>query len=177
MSVESGTKACGAPHWTRIVRDSVMGRYLFQHEYSFADQWLRTAGPPRRILDLCCGSGSISLLLHDSGLSVVGIDREALALAEVQQQTKKIPLVRGDGRWLPFAHKSFDCVIAIECFEYFTDYHKFLEEANRVLRTGGMLVFDGLNRRGYKWQLRMLLGRSIPYPSPSLSCGELLRAA
>src|SRR5262249_47217494 len=94
----------------------------------------------------------------------------------VQQRSKEIPLVRGDGRWLPFADKSFDCVIAIECFEYFTDYHKFLEAVSRVLRSSGMLIFDSLNRRGYKWQLRTLLGRSLPYPSSSLSCGELLRA-
>src|SRR5262245_1169481 len=119
-TMEAGIKTCTAPHWTRVIRDSGMGRYLFQHEYAFVDRWLHTARPLRRILDLCCGSGSTSLPLHNSGLNVVGIDLEALALTSFQQQSKNIPLVRGDGRWLPFADKSFDCVLAIECFEYFT---------------------------------------------------------
>lgn len=168
--------ARSAPHWTRILRDTTMGRYLFQHEYAFIGRWLRTSTQPRRILDIACGSGSISLPLHGSGLNVVGIDRDALALAEVQRRSNKIPLVLADSLRLPFSDNSFDCAIAIQCFEYFADYHGFLREMSRLLVNGGLLIFDSLNTRSYRWRLKMLFGRTLSYPSPNLSCGQILRA-
>jgi len=145
-----------------------MGRYLLEHEYAFAGRWLGQARQPCRVLDLACGSGSMGLPLR--------IDLDPLALAEIRRQSNRMPLVAGDALLLPFANNSFDCVIAIECFEYFTDCRGFLRAVNRVLVNGGTLIFDSLNRLGYKWWLKALLGRGVPYPSPELSCGELLRA-
>lgn len=163
------------PFWD-MVRHTAMGRYHYEHEYGFIRRHMERARPPRRILDIACGSGWMSEPLYRSGLKVVGLDLNRLALAHYRQRVGNIPLVAADALQLPFSDNSFDCVIAIECFEYFPEYHRFLQVVNRVLTKGGLLIFDTLNRRSYKWRLKGLVGRPLTYPSPRVSCDDVLRA-
>ncbi len=44
-----------------------------------------------------------------------------------------------------------------------------------MLRAGGLLIFDALNRHSYKWPLKLLSARALALPSANLSCNEILR--
>ncbi|MFL5733502.1 MAG: class I SAM-dependent methyltransferase [Chloroflexia bacterium] len=162
------------PFYWDNYRDTAVGRYLFQHEYAFAERFLHAEGEPRRLLDVCCGSGRMSLPLRATGLNVVGVDINPVALAAFRQRSDEIPLVMASGLSLPFADASFDCVIAMQCFEYL-EHRRFLFELNRVLRNGGLLVFDALNRHSYKL-VKAYVGRALDLPSANLSCREILSA-
>src|SRR5262252_475603 len=82
---------------------------------------VQAAGP---VLELGCGTGRISLPLARAGVSLVGIDRSAamleraakrLAASRRQQgsrRRKRLHLVRGDIRFLPFEQGSFRTVLA-----------------------------------------------------------------
>jgi SAM-dependent methyltransferase len=61
----------------------------------------------------------------------------------------------------PFAQASFDCVVAIDVLEHLPEDRPFLEELQRVLRTGGRAVVTvpngdpGLLANRLKWRLGM----------------------
>ena len=139
--------------------DTSMGRYLFQREFAFVKRFLGAAAQPHRLLEVGCGKGQITRALQEAGLQVVGLDIDPAALAICQSHSNATPLITGRMPHLPFADESFDCVIAIECVGYFA-HRPFLQESNRVLSNGGLLIFDSENQRSYRWALRRLLGRS-----------------
>ena len=62
-----------------------------------------------RVLELGCGTGRISIPLGRAGVPLVGIDRSEPMLARARQRVKrgklqkKVQLIRGDIRHLPFA--------------------------------------------------------------------------
>lgn len=164
-------------------RDTTVGRYLLRREVAFIARSLGDATRPRRLLDLCCGSGSVTRLLHNTGLHVVGLDIDLVALGIFRRLSNQVPLVLGDALRLPLADGGLDCVVAIHCFDHL-DRIQFLQECNRVLCNGGLLIFDSLNQHSYKWVLKRLR-RSLGLDPPGnwsdkwiniLSCGEVLRA-
>jgi SAM-dependent methyltransferase len=72
--------------------------------------WLPPA--PATVLDLGCGTGTLTLLLHESGYHVVGADLSMGMLAVARRKLPRPLLVRADAGRPPFAAKSFDVVLA-----------------------------------------------------------------
>jgi SAM-dependent methyltransferase len=165
----------GPFYWDRF-RDTTVGRYLFQRERAFIDRALGHEGRRRAILDVGCGSGRFTIPLSDAGHQLVGTDLSRVALAAFRQRSLRVPLVLGDASYLPFVDGSFDGVIAVQTLDY-VPLGDFMRECGRVLRPGGLLIFDSLNRRGYKWRLKNLLGRQLMLPSADLDYQDVLRAA
>jgi SAM-dependent methyltransferase len=161
-------------YWDQY-RDTAVGRYLFAREHAFIGRVLGRGTPPRRLLDVGCGSGRLTLPLREAGHEVVAVDLSPVALAAFRRRSATAPAVRGDAQCLPFADGSFDAVIAIQSFDY-VDHVRFFQECGRVLRGDGLLVFDALNRRSYKWLLKNRVGRPLALPSANLDCREVLGA-
>lgn len=99
-------------------------------------------------LDIGCGPGLFTLLLHDMGLNVTSADyspemlhraEENCALAGFRANT-----VRADAQNLPFADGSFDFVCSRNLVWNLEHPHRAYAEWLRVLRPGGVLfVADG----------------------------------
>ena len=104
---------------------------------------------PRTAADLACGTGSVSLLLAQLGLSVTGVDRseEMLTIAQqkaeelenpprfVCQSLEKLVLPRGVDL----------AVCALDSLDYITDPADCAEAIRRVYRVlnpGGIFIFD-----------------------------------
>lgn len=103
--------------------------------------------PPRRILDVCCGTGALLELLAGRypAARVVGLDFAPgmLHVAERRLERTGIPrpaLVRGDQHDLPFADGSFDLVTNAFGLRNADDYRRSLAEMRRVLAPGGVLA-------------------------------------
>jgi SAM-dependent methyltransferase len=105
-----------------------------------------------RVLDLACGTGAALEAMAADGLWVVGADRarEMLLAARADRRAGAGQLARCDFRALAFADGAFDLVTSFyDSVNYLptaADLTQALREAARVLRPGGMLVFD-LNTR------------------------------
>jgi len=114
--------------------------------------------PGERLLDLACGAGRHLAGLGRRQLRAVGLDlSEPLLKAARGRLRPGLALVRGDMRRLPFAAASFDGALSM-----FTSFGYFREDAEnwqvfaelaRVLRPGGWLFFDFLNRSALPGQM------------------------
>lgn len=110
-------------------------------------EWL--PAPNGRLLELGCGAGDQSLWLATQGWEVTAIDISPTAIAWAREKAAgrglngRIAFVEGSVLDLPFPGGSFDHVMDSLCWHCIIgqDRMRFLEEAKRVLRPGG--VFTG----------------------------------
>lgn len=109
--------------------------------------------PPRRALDLACGTGAASLALAAAGAEVVGVDRspQMLAIARARARDRGLPVtfVEADLRRLTPAlgHQGpFDLITCLyDSLNYLTgdgELAAALAGAAPLLRPGGRIVFD-----------------------------------
>ena len=102
------------------------------------------------VLDLGCGGGYMSEALAERGARVVGVDPSAASLEAARRHTAqaglRIDYRLGVGEAIPAADRSMDRVICVDVLEHVQDLGKVLSEIRRVLRPGGIVLFDTLNR-------------------------------
>nr|WP_241267098.1 class I SAM-dependent methyltransferase [Streptomyces scabichelini] len=93
----------------------------------------------RSLLDLACGTGTVTRRLAAAGLDVTGADA---ACGMLSRAAALVPgrVVRADCRQLPFPDASFDAVSAIWLLHLLDDAALVVAEAARVLRPGGVFV-------------------------------------
>ncbi len=108
--------------------------------------------PGERILDVCCGTGSLTILLKDrigAGGEVIGIDLAPRMLNKVKGKSSEASpfLVQANAEALPFASDYFDkVVISLALHEMPQEAVKnTLREIYKVLRPGGRLICIDLN--------------------------------
>lgn len=106
-----------------------------------------------RVLDLACGQGRHAHLLAEAGFDVDGLDysREMLKAAKARGTGKTLRYTRGDMRRLPLRWtRRFDGVVNLfTSFGFFddpADDAKVLRQVARVLKRGGVFVWQGGNR-------------------------------
>jgi SAM-dependent methyltransferase len=100
-----------------------------------------------RVLDAGCGFGGTIAIANERrrGVALTGlnIDPRQLALARENVRARDgntAVFVEGDACRPPFADRSFDRVIAVECIFHFPSRRRFFEEAHRLLEPGGQLT-------------------------------------
>ena len=87
--------------------------------------------PPRRTLDVACGTGFLTRHLRGE---VVGLDQSERMLAVAREQAPSARFVKGDALDLPFEDDSFDRVFAsyFYCHLEEAERLRFLAEARRL---------------------------------------------
>lgn len=102
-----------------------------------------------RVLDVGCGTGVLTRMLAARGAvaSVVGVDTAPRLLAKARDAAADMPRIEfreGDARSLPFADAVFHIVTFDSVLSHVPGPERVIEEAFRVLRSGGCLaVIDG----------------------------------
>ena len=105
--------------------------------------------PPRRILDLGCGTGegSRELKRRFRRAQVMGLDSSPAMLAQLRRRSsllKPLQPVCGDMSRLPFAARSMDLLFSSMANHWSPDPASLYDEYRRVLRPEGMLLFATL---------------------------------
>ncbi len=126
--------------WVRTLRNMVPGRL------SWFDRQIEWHG--KQVLDLGCAGGFMAEALDDRGARVTGIDPAAAAIeaARAHAAGRAIRYDVGVGEALPYADAAFDAVVSVDVLEHVADLEQVLAEVARVLRPGGLFLFDTINR-------------------------------
>jgi SAM-dependent methyltransferase len=97
-------------------------------------------------LELGCGAAQVGIKVAMRGANLVGLDLSATQLLHathnMDETGVRFPLVQASAEEIPFADERFDLVFCDHGATSFTDPHATIPETARVLRPGGMLVFD-----------------------------------
>src|ERR1044071_3445169 len=114
------------------------------HEWRERAVDMADVGPGSDALDLCCGTGDLTLALRERigpDGRVVGSDfsEQMLDIARQKSGDRALPAEFGwaDALELPYADASFDAVTNGFGFRNLADFDKGLSEMARVLRPGG----------------------------------------
>lgn len=128
--------------WVRTLKNLVPGRLKW---FDKKTEW---AG--RQVLDLGCAGGFMAEALVKMGAVVTGIDPAAQAIdaarARAENVGQSIRYDVGVGENLPYDTDAFDVVVCVDVLEHVQDLHQVLREVARVLRPGGLFLYDTINR-------------------------------
>lgn len=106
--------------------------------------------PDDNVLDSGCGNGRLLDLLQDKNINYIGLDNSSALIALAQKRYPGIDFQVGDALNLPFEDNSFDKIYSIAVLHHIPSQKlrlKFLSEAKRVLKPGGLLILTA-------WDLR-----------------------
>lgn len=105
------------------------------------------------VLDLGCGNGNNSFFINEkTGAKVTGLDLSDIRIENANKvlSTKnkwvknKVKFFQGSATKLPFKEKTFSNVWSQATIYHVHDKKKLLKEVGRVLKKGGIFIFDDL---------------------------------
>ena len=122
----------------------------YEATVEFYMQILRREGLcPRTVVDLACGTGSVTKILAEKGYEVIGVDMSEEMLTEAQQKVQNLEYPprficqKLQELYLP---RGVDmAVCALDSLDYITDPDDCTEairRAYKVLNPGGIFIFD-----------------------------------
>ncbi|MDR3763969.1 MAG: class I SAM-dependent methyltransferase [Acidobacteriota bacterium] len=128
--------------------------------------------PGQSVLDLACGLGRTTLLLHEAGLKVRGVDRSEVFVNIARRRLPYLDFQLGSYDEIQEQDASFDHVmISFNGIDYAfpaSQREKALRECARVLKPGGTFIYSSHNlkslhfyspyyRRRLGWKCRNML--------------------
>jgi len=102
------------------------------------------------VLEVGCGGGILTEEIAKMGFITTGIDPSEqslnIAVNHAKESNLKIKYEKGTGENLPFQNNSFDVVFCCDVLEHVRDLPKVISEISRVLKNGGIFIYDTFNR-------------------------------
>ncbi len=104
---------------------------------------------PHRLLDLCCGTGTMSLIFHEMGLEVVGVDLSEGMIAQARQKAEAkdipVPFYVQDAAELDVPGSFDTCICLYDSLNYILDETRLQMAFQQVydhLLPGSLFIFD-----------------------------------
>jgi ubiquinone/menaquinone biosynthesis C-methylase UbiE len=148
LELEQNLQACRAD-WA-IAECSVY--HLFPEEEYLFNRYYKSG---ERVLDLACGMGRTTLLLHEMGFSVRGVDRSEVLIHLARKRFPYLDLMTGSYDAIKEPDDSFDHVlISYNSLDLaFPESQRVtaLHECARVLKPGGTFIFSSHNLKSMHW--------------------------
>ena len=135
-------------HVTELAGEEISGEQLDRlcHRYYWAGEFCRD----RDVLEVACGSGPGLRYLAQRARSLKAGDYSPEVLERVEDEARQACDVRVfDAQAMLYADSSLDVVIIFEALYYIPSAERFVAEANRVLRPGGVLLIATANKDLY----------------------------
>ena len=109
------------------------------------------ASSPARVLEVAAGTGVVtrrlaSVLPAEVAIVATDLNQPMLDLAAAIGTARPVEWRQADAMQLPFADHSFDAVVCQFGVMFFPDKPKAFAEARRVLRPGGVFIFNVWDR-------------------------------
>ncbi|MCE5307644.1 MAG: bifunctional 2-polyprenyl-6-hydroxyphenol methylase/3-demethylubiquinol 3-O-methyltransferase UbiG [Acidobacteriales bacterium] len=124
------------------VRFNYFSRVLGRHR-------IQEPGSPM-VLDVGCGGGLLAEEFARAGFQVTGVDPAPESIETARSHAAKsglhIAYETGLGERLRFEKASFDHVVCCDVLEHVDDVDRVIGEIARVLKPGGLFLYDTVNR-------------------------------
>ncbi|MDG2379470.1 MAG: bifunctional 2-polyprenyl-6-hydroxyphenol methylase/3-demethylubiquinol 3-O-methyltransferase UbiG [Tateyamaria sp.] len=128
--------------WVRTLKNLVPGRLKW---FDKLTDW-----QGKSVLDLGCAGGFMAEALAHKGARVSGIDpaQDAIQAAKHHAKTSNLDVTYnvGVGEHMPYSDDTFDIVVCVDVLEHVRDLSQVLAEVARVLKPGGLFLYDTINR-------------------------------
>ncbi len=146
--VEQNLRVFSSP---QAIADLSVYRLFPEEDYLFKKYYR----PGDSILDLACGLGRTTLMLHEMGLAVKGIDFSEVLIGTARRRLPYLDLEVGSFHDIKEPDGSFDHVlISFNGIDYAFPVEQrltALAECARVLRPGGTLIYSSHNLKSMHW--------------------------
>jgi len=143
-----------------------------------------------RVLDVGCGGGLLAEEIASMGFTVTGIDQSEksidVARVHARENGLSIDYLSGSAERLPFENAIFSVVTCCDVLEHIRGWERVLGEIARVLRPGGMLFYDTINRTALSrlifikiaqdWRLTAMAPKSLHVWEMFIKPSELLES-
>ena len=104
----------------------------------------------KKTLDVGCGGGLLAEEFARLGCDVTGIDPSEKSLEAARRHAREaglaIAYTRATGESIPFPDGAFDLAYCCDVLEHVADLPRVIAEISRVLKAGGIFLYDTLNR-------------------------------
>lgn len=170
----------GSTPWMRQLGKLVPARFSYFDRV--LDDWRG-----KEVLDLGCGGGFMAEGLAGRGASVTGVDPSGRSLEAARRHAAADGLAidyrHGFGEDIPLDAGSVDVVVCVDTLEHVDDLARVVAEVRRVLKPGGLFLFDTINRTalasivvvGMAERVLGLLPRGTHEPDKFIKPAELRR--
>jgi ubiquinone/menaquinone biosynthesis C-methylase UbiE len=119
----------------------VYERFMARWSTRMADPFLTFVGlrAGQRVLDVGCGTGTVTLALANRGCEVVGMDASEPYLEGARRLRSHTSIVYeyGDARSLTYPVASFDACVSLLAIDVIPEPDRVVAEMRRVTRKGG----------------------------------------
>jgi 2-polyprenyl-6-hydroxyphenyl methylase / 3-demethylubiquinone-9 3-methyltransferase len=103
-----------------------------------------------RVLDIGCGGGFLAEEFASRGGQVTGVDPSPVSLSAAREHAAgrglRIDYRVGTGEDLPLPGAAFDVACCCDVLEHVSDLDQVISETARILKPGGLYLFDTINR-------------------------------
>ena len=133
---------------------------LKQRKFEMLTRYLGKPHQEKTYLDIGSDNGVISYLLRKEG----GNWHSADLIPETVESIRGLVgsnVVQIDGRDLPFADNTFDCIVIVDMLEHIATDREFVENLHRTLKPGGTLLVNVPDpNEGLLRKIRFSLGQT-----------------
>jgi 2-polyprenyl-6-hydroxyphenyl methylase/3-demethylubiquinone-9 3-methyltransferase len=128
--------------WVRTLKNLVPGRLKWFDKHT---DW-----QGKVVLDLGCAGGFMAEATAQKGARVSGIDPAQNAIEAAKHHAVAndfdISYDVGVGEQMPYSDAMFDIVVCVDVLEHVKNLIQVLAEVARVLKPGGLFLYDTINR-------------------------------
>lgn len=148
----------GSQRFLRLMQNIVPAR--MRHFSKVVGRW-----SGHRVLELGCGGGFMAEALARAGAETIGIDPSGRAVEAAREHARvanlEIDYRVGAGERIPLPDGAVDCVVCVDVLEHVDSVDAVLSEITRVLKPGGLFLFDTINRTVVAKIVVVDLGESV----------------
>ncbi|MCD6359930.1 MAG: class I SAM-dependent methyltransferase [Armatimonadetes bacterium] len=148
-SIEEEPTRVGEDAFSEVANyyDLLMANVPYKQWVDYLERILsRWYANPHDVLDLCCGTGAVGWELARRGHNVVGADLSERMVRGCRRRSPPLPAAVMNAERLAWRSESFDMVVSLyDSLNYIIEpdgLRAAFEEVRRVLRPGGVFIFD-----------------------------------
>ncbi len=113
------------------------------------------------VIEFGCGTGYFTKVIAKNAKHVIATDLsdEMVEMTRTQlEKFKNVTIEKADCESTSFPSERFDTVFMVNVIHFIQNPHKCLQESNRILKDGGLLLLADYTGYGMKWSEKMKLG-------------------